>query len=344
MAPVVLDFKRCDGCGSHIPATSGSCPSCGQRIDGIARLISPGRALSVGAPPLLALLVLFVLPDGAIAEPAGSLVEAGVLGAGFAPLVVALAWFFGVRRRREPSSYAARMDEAEARLEELEQDLRSTESRIRAARRDLREETRPRLVSSLRAEIAQDRRLQDAQARLTAQLEHRLQQLAVERFRGELVYFEACRDALDSDAEAAPILGTKIRELERQLGDDVDETWSRALEDAHALHHQLARGVERLRAARRLDPLLYADLTETDETEEPASEGDLSERIEHHLERIALRFDALDELGQAMRSSVPDAEGSGMRVRVDEELFASLEDEEEELPFDPEARISVTGI
>ncbi|MFK7992090.1 MAG: hypothetical protein AB8I08_39090 [Sandaracinaceae bacterium] len=296
----------------------------------------------MGSPAALAVLFWLALPEGALPPAGEAMLEGSLLGVGLAPLLIALAWLTARKHRRDPSSFAARAEEAELRRDEIESDLARTEARIRTAKYEMEQEQSARLLTSLRAELQQDRRLRKAQRRLVRQLDQRLQQLGVERFRGELLYFEAHREDAEANPEIAMELARKIEDTRDQHGEG-GPAWEQALEDARALHHQLSRGIERLAAARRLDPLRYADLTpfEPEDALSVDSEGDLGGQIEHHLERIDRGFEALDELRRELSG---DADASGLRMRVDDDVLAALDAEEEELLIDEGARISVTGL
>lgn len=336
-----LDYRRCDECGGRVPREIESCPSCGRFDGSLRQLATFGRLLAIGGPALLAWIVVIGMPDGVLGEPGASIVEAGAIGVGLAPLACALLWLVGQRRRRDPRSFAARIEATEARLEELERDLEHTERRILAARRDLDDEKSPRASAVLRRELEHDRRLRAAQRRLIEQLEDRRERLAIERFKAELVYFEACRDApVDAPAEARA-LAARIEALRCSLGEHREEAWERVLEDARVLHRQLARGVARLEAARRLDPLAHADLhVDPHAPSDERAADELEDRMELHLERIERGFDAIDELN----ADLDDPDASGMRLRVDDEVLAALEAELEEAPRELGKRTSVDGL
>lgn len=291
---------------------------------------------------MLAVLFWLALPEGTLPPAGEAMLEGGLLGVGLAPLLIAMAWWIQRKRQRDAGSFAARAEEAELRRDEIESDLARTEARIRSAKNDIERETSPRLLAGLRAELQQDRRLRKAQRRLVRQLDQRLQQLGVERFRGELLYFEAHREDVEANPEVAMQLARKIEDA-RDRDSDGGAAWEHALEDARALYHQLSRGIERLAAARRLDPLRYADLTsfETEDEVFAVDEADVGGQIEHHLERIDRGFEALDELRRELSA---DADASGLRMRVDDDVLAALDAEGEELLIDEGARISVTGV
>ncbi len=336
-------FKRCDGCGGHSPHSHESCLSCGRSLESLRQLATPGRIAGTTGPGALALLIWLALPSGTLPPAGEAMLEGSLLGVGLAPLLIALAWLTMRKRRRDPGSFSARAEEAEIRRDEIEADLARTEARIRSAKNEMERERSPRLLASLRAELHQDRRLRKSQRRLVRQLEQRLQQLGIEQFRGELLYFEAHREDTEANPLVAAELAAKIEQARDELSDG-GPAWEQALEDARALHHQLARGIERLAAARRLDPLRYADLTALEPEGESFTvpdESDLGGQIDHHLERIDSGFEALDELRRELSA---DADASGLRMRVDDDVLAALDAEEEELAFDEGARISVTGI
>lgn len=334
-------FKRCDGCGGHSPHSHESCLGCGRSLETLRQLATPARLMRVGCPATVAALLWMVLPEGALSPAGQAVLDGGLLGASLAPLLIALVWLTQRRRRRDPESFAARAEEAESRRDAIQSDLRRTEARIRTAKRELDEERSPRLLAGLQAEIEQDRRLRKAQRRLVRQLDQRLQQLGVERFRTELAYFEAHRETNEEDSSLGFELASKIEHAQSELSDG-SPPWERALEDARALQHQLSRGVERLAAARRLDPLCYADLTAShEEVRLEADDEDLADRIERQLERIDRGFEALDEL---RRELSPDADESGMRMRVDDDVIAALDAEQEERLAEDGGRISVTHL
>ena len=60
---------------------------------------------------------------------------------------------------------------------------------------------------------------------------------------------------------------------------------------------------------------------------QPGEEGDLDERVDRQLERIERGFDAVDELAAEL---VGDADTSGMRLRVDDDVLAALDEVEVE--------------
>lgn len=336
-----LDYRRCDECGARSPREIESCPSCGRFGGSLRQLATVTRLLAIGGPALVALVVVMGMPDGFFHEPGSSLVEAAAFGVGLAPLAGALLWLVRQGRRRDPRSYAARIEATEARLVELEHDLDQTERRIHAARRELDDEKRPRAASVLRRELEQDRRLRAAQRRLIEQLEDRRQRLSIERFKSELAYFEACRDAQVDAPQEARALAARIEALRCSLGEHHEEAWERVLEDARVLHRQLARGVARLDAARRLDPLAHADLHVDPIASHDERAGDeLEDRMELHLERIERGFDALDELN----ADLDDPDASGLRLRVDDEVLAALEAEVEDAPRELGKRTSVDGL
>ena len=312
----MLDFRRCGDCGTSFPRGDESCPGCGSYGLGLREALG-GRNLPVtGGLPVLAVVLSFFVP-----HPFGGV----VLCAGVTPLIAAIAWLLWRRRARDEGCFAARIERVEERLEELEQDLEDTGRRLEAARADLERETRARAAGLLERELAQDRRLQAGQRRLVAQLERRLERLEIERFRVELRYFEACRDAQIDSRDLAEELHARLRELERR---ELGEAWAAALEDGRLLQRQLARGVRRLRAARRLDPLAHADLAGTNPAAGAAEEGDLDEQIDHQLERIERSFDAVAELAAEL---VGNADASGVRLRVDEDVLAALDEAELEV-------------
>lgn len=313
----MLDFRHCGGCGTWFPPSSESCPSCGVFGPTFAELFQGRRLAATGGLPILAVVLALFAPS-----PWGT----ALVGAGLSPLLAAAAWLLYRRARRDPASYAQRIAEVQRRLEELDKDLEDTDRRLSGARADLDAETRPRASRMLAREVAQDRRLQAAQRRLVGTLERRLEQLEIERFRMRLRYFEACRDARIDSAALAHELEACIRAVPAER---VTPSWDAVLEDARLLHRQLSRGVRRLDAARRLDPLAHADVADA-APDAPAAvdAGALDEATDVHLERIERSFDALEEIAAEL---VGDADASGVRLRVDDEVMAALDEVEAEL-------------
>jgi ribosomal protein L40E len=310
----VIDFRRCQECGAHHPADADSCPACGRFVMR-TRDLAQGRALVVhGGLPVLAALFAILAPS-----PWGPV----VVGAGFAPLLVALAWLAWRRQRRSPRSFKRRIEAIEVRLAQVQRDLRQTESRLVAAALDREAERRPRAAAMLDRELAQDRRLRGAQRRLVAQLERRLEHLEIERFRDALRYYEACRDARVESPLLAKELGRRIRAAEAQRPER-SEAWDRALEEARLLQRQISRGVQRLHAALRLDPLAHAELAALEDDDGMVEgDGELDEQVDQQLERIERGFAALEELTAELAGEL---EGSGVRVRVDDGVLAALDE------------------
>lgn len=326
----MIDFRRCDECGGHFPRAMDHCPSCGRCGLDPGDLVKGSKLAVTGGLPSLAIALAFFVP---------SPWEPVLVASGFAPIFIALAWLVWRHRRADPTSFAHRIADVERRLDEVEQDLAQTEERSRAAREDLESERNPRAVTMLERELAQDQRLRTAQRKLVCQLERRLEQLEIERFRAELRYFEACRDACVDEPHLSYELGQRIRQVEHQLGGIATPAWATALEEARLLRRQLSRGVQRLRAAVRLDPLAHADLTGELPDESPeVAEGELDDRVQAHLERIDRSFAALEELASEI---VGDPDASGVRVRVDDEVMAALEEAELEVERE---RISFEGL
>ncbi|MBX3275176.1 MAG: hypothetical protein KF729_33230 [Sandaracinaceae bacterium] len=309
----MLDFRRCGGCGTRFARERQSCPSCGAFALGFAELFRGQRLAATGGIPLLAFVIAFLL-EGHYAS--------AIAGLGLSPIVVATAWLAYRRAFRDPSSFAARITDVERRLEELDHDLEDTDRRLAAARAELDEEPGARARVLLEREVEQDRRLQIAQRRLVSTLERRLEQLEIERFRVRLAYFEACRDArVDSSAIAAELQAC-IRATPTERG----RAWEPVLEEAQLLHRQLSRGVARLGAARRLDPFAFTDV-ESDPLVPPSpstTAGPLDGETDLHLERIERGFDALEEIAAEL---VGDPDASGVRLRVDDDVMAALEEE-----------------
>ena len=325
----MLDFRRCADCGIHFPRHDESCPSCGLYGPGLSELLGGSRLPATGGLPVLAFVLAFFVPS-----PWNGM----LVGAGMTPLLTALAWLLWKRRRREDACFAFRIREVEARLDELEHDLAETSRRLASAKEDLEIETRKRLARTLQQELRQDRRLQQSQRRLVLQLEQRLERLEIERFRTELTYFEACRDARVDSHELAEELRIRLEELESRRPEGA---WEPILEEGRLLHRQLARGVSRLRAARRLDPLAHLELaSELPNALPPTEEGDLDEQLDRQLERIERSFDAIDEIAAEL---VGDPDASGVRMRVDDDVMAALDEAELEAELERE-RVSVEGL
>lgn len=302
-------------CGAHFVREAESCPSCGLFARNAREVVTGRRLPATGGIPTLAVVLAFFVP---------SPFEGLVVSAGFTPLLALLAWLAWRKRQRDPGSFALRIRDVRRRLAEVERDLGHTDERVEAAREDLSTETRARATAMLERELAQDRRLRSAQRKLVGQLEQRLEQLEIERFRSELRYYESCRDARLDAPEIAEELAARIDAIEARLPEATSEGWANALEEAHLLERQISRGVQRLRAALNLDPLGYADLA-VDETAESSEldVGELDDQVEHHLERIERGFAALDELCSELAR---DADASGVRIRVDDEVMAALEE------------------
>lgn len=314
----MLDFRRCGNCGTRFPRESDSCPSCGQFGVTLPDLFRGPRLPATGGIPLLAVLVAFFVPNPW---------STAMVGAGLTPMLAAVAWLLWRKSHRDPACFAGRIEDLQKRLEELDLDLEDTDKRLGATRKDLESEQSERSHEMLEREVAQDRRLQAAQRRLVVQLEQRLERLEIERFRTKLRYFEACRDARIDNESIATELETCIRSVP---SDRAEGVWETVLEDARLLHRQLARGVRRLHAARRLDPLAYADIAgEPADAQPPTEEGELDEQTDLHLERIERSFEALEEIAAEL---VGDSEGSGVRLRVDDEVLAVLDEEAEDEP------------
>lgn len=327
----MIDFRRCDDCGGRFPRATDHCPSCGRCGLDPGDLVRGNKLAVTGGLPSLAIVLAFFVP---------SPWEPVLVACGFAPIFAALAWLAWRHRRADTSSFAHRIAHVEHRLDEVERDLRQTEDRVRGAREDLDAERHPRAIAMLERELAQDRRLRTAQRKLVSQLERRLEQLEIERFRSELRYFEACRDACVDAPHLGYELGERIRRVEHRLGGVASPSWAAALEEARLLRRQLSRGVQRLRAAVRLDPLAYADLTGELPDEAPeVAEGELDDQVQAHLERIDRGFAALEEIASEI---VGDPDASGVRVRVDDEVMAALE--EAELELEERDRVSVEGL
>jgi len=324
----MLDFRRCGACGTWFPDQADSCPSCGRFGLALHELFTGPRLAATGGLPLIAFALAFFTPGAW---------SAAMVSAGLSSFVGAFAWLLWRRRRRDPSAYGERIEDVQHRLEALDLDLEETDRRLDAARNDLERERSPRSIDRIEHELGQDRRLQSAQRRLVLQLERRLEQLRIERFRAQLRYFEACRDARIDSQAIAHELAARIREVP---ADRDPILWDPVLEDALLLQRQLARGVQRLHAARRLDPLAYADVTgELADAAPPAEDGELDEQTDQHLERIERSFEALEEIASEL---VGDPDASGVRLRVDDDLMAAL-DEAVEVEAASEDRVSVVG-
>lgn len=323
----MLDFRRCGNCGIHFPRQDESCPSCGRYGPALTELLGGSRLPITGGLPALALLIAFFVPS-----PWGSV----IVWAGFTPLLAAVVWTLFRRRRREEECFALQIQDVEARLDELEADLADTERRLTGAKEDLGSEMRSRAAQMLERELAQDRRLQGSQRRLVLQLERRLERLEIERFRVELRYYEACRDARHDSQDLADELHARLHEIESQR---LEGPWEAVLEDARLLHRQLARGVRRLSAAQRLDPLAHVELAgDLVDALPPTEEGELDDQMDRQLERIERGFEAVDELTAELGGD-PDA--SGVRLRVDDEVIAALDEVELEMEHE---RVSVDSV
>jgi len=291
---------------------------------------TPVRFVLLAGPALLATLLTLVLPSDLLAGQEGA-VDGTLLSLGFSPLLSAVAWLLWRSGQRDEKSFAKRIEALEAKLSDVQRDLDQTEERMAAARRDAKRFVGTRSEAAIDRELAQDERLRTAQRRLVVELTARVEQLRIARWRAELAYAEACRDARLPIPEVAAELETRIECLRQTLdGSEIEaEAWIDTLEEAYALHRDLTRGIPRLHAAARLDPLSHAGmgaeslLEDDDEREELG--GALDEDTELQLERIDRSFDALEELADEMAG---DADSSGVRVRVDDEVMATLDGKE----------------
>ena len=308
----MLEFRHCGDCGTWFPQRGEHCPSCGRFGLSPRELFTGKRAPLVSGLPAMVFALAFFLPS-----PFG----AAAVGAGCSQIVFTLVWLLWRQSRRDPESFTARISRLRARLDELDSDLEDTDQRLAAAAADLEFERRSRGRQMLQRELAQDRRLQSAQRRLVLQLERHLEALEVERFRGQLRYFEACRDARIDSAALATELDACIRAVEHRADNPI---WAPIIEEASLLHRQLERGVARLHAANRLDPLAYADVADEEPADAgpPMQEGELDERTDQELQRIERSFEALEEIAAAL---VGGADASGVRLRVDDEVMAALD-------------------
>lgn len=301
------------------PREVESCPTCGRFGLTLQELFTLPRLPLTGGLPILAVILAVIAP---------SPWEAILLGTGFAPLLVALAWLGWRRSRRDATCFVVRIREIETRLSELGADLSQTDARLRVAREERDVEERVHAIAMLEREIAQDRRLRTAQRRMLAQLRARLERLEIDRFRAELSFHEACRDARLESTDLAEALGERIDAVEEDHADD-GEAWGQVVEEARLLQRQLARGVQRLHAARRLDPLTHAEAAGEVEELPALEESELEVETDLQLERIERSLAAVDELAAELTGD-PDA--SGVRLRVDDEMLAALEDELESEP------------
>ena len=327
-------FRRCNECGAHFPRETESCPSCGRFSPSLRHLAFEHHLPAVGGLPLLTAIAVLLVPGD-------SAIEAGLFSASFGPLMVALAYLAWRWPKRDPACHALRARALEAELEEIEKDLADSNRRIADANREIEEERHPRVIATLERELDQDRRLREAQRRLVYQLARRLDQLEVDRFRDELRFFQACRDRRVEAPELAEELRARIDAIEARSEEGDAELWEPLIEEARFLRRQLVRGVQRLDAARRLDPLAHVE-TDTLRDETPDTEaGALEEQTDHQLERIDRGFDAVDELDAHLAM---DADSSGVRLRVDDEVLAALDEAEVELELEREDRISVDRI
>lgn len=252
--------------------------------------------LGVLAPMLVAMVGLLLLP-------ASALVEAAFLGAGLAPLASVVAWLSLRRRRRDANALGPQIDRLETRLMALRADLAATERRIAGASHDLLVAWSPRSVRAAQRELVQDRRLAAAQRRMYLELKAKIERLRIARIRAEMAYAEACRDARLEMPELSADLAARIVSLDRSLdgSEQESEAWSALLEDLRLLHRDLTRGVPRLLAASRLDPLSHAGLADEPHEDDlegsvVASDGSLDGETDHQLERISRGLEAIDEL------------------------------------------------
>ena len=283
--------------------------------------------LAAVGPTVMTLLFALTVPKELLVSPARGLIEAGLMLGMVAPLLFVVGWLLARRHRRDPQSFASRIARVQDRLELVLRDLGQTERRIVDGRADLDMESSPRAARLLRRELAQDLRLRAAQRRLADKLRASLEQLEIERFRDELGYYEAQRDGRREVSDEAGELRMRLASLRAQLGEGPSASWERALEDARILHRELSRGVQRLHAARRLDPLAHADLTEMPREPEPEAveSGDIEDQTELHLERIDRGFEALEEIDEDLLG-----EDSGVhRLRIEEDMLATLDEMDE---------------
>ena len=341
----MLEFQRCGECGTSFPRERPSCPSCGVVALGLSDVLLGKALLTRTVPGLVAVLTALALPGGSFREPWQSLVEASLLSAGLGPLIFALGWLAWQRRQRDEGCFIARTEAVLGEMEGLEDDLEATDRRIGETREEMEVERSGEALAALSRELEQDRRLRRAQRRLVRSLDEQRERLEVERFRTELEFYVACRDRREADRALVAELQARIRGVEAYAGAHPSERWTRALEDARLLCRQLSRGVERWRAASRLDPLAHVELPideapglEALSALEGLEGAAIEDQTELQLERIDRGFDALDELA---RDLVGDADASGVRMRVDDEVMAALDEVEVEAALEAEERTSV---
>ncbi|MGF1467870.1 MAG: hypothetical protein ACFCGT_17255 [Sandaracinaceae bacterium] len=324
-----LDFRRCDDCGARHPRGEPVCASCGRDAFQLPDLLRDRRFYAVGLLALAATLLAVAIPPGALSPlltlGQQTVLEELVMTLAVLPLLLFLGWVGWRRRRRDAAAYVARIDEVETQVAGLQSDVMATERRLSAARRDRGRLDEGGAARELEHEIAQDQRLRQAQRRLVAELAGRAEQLRVERWRRELVFYEACRDSRVEAPELAAELANRIEELEDDLGrrNAPRDLWGPVLDDSWSLQRSLSRGVPRLLAAARLDPLARVDLVQAPPASASAGGESLDDELERHLDRIERDFDALEELEDEMR----DTDASGVRVRVDDEVITAYEEE-----------------
>ena len=322
-----LDFRRCE-CGVRYARDHASCPTCGRDGFELPDLFVDRRFYAVAAPAVTTLVVLFGLSPNAL-EPwltvgQQALLEEVALALGVLPALVFFGWLGWRARRRDPVAVRLRLAELDQRVGRLRDDLRATQRRLGAARRDLERAPEGVMSQALAEEVEQDRRLREAQRALLAELTKRAEQLRVVEWREELAFFEACRDARRDAPELAAELATRIEDLEADLDarDAPDDLWLPVLEEAWATQRALSRGIPRLLAAARLDPLARVDLVAQSELPQPRLDGSLADETEDQLDRIERAFEVLEEL----ELEIAESDASGVHVRVDDDLIETFEE------------------
>jgi hypothetical protein len=287
---------------------------------------------------MAAALLVLAVPTESLTGWFGSgaaLAEELALGVGMLPLLSYLGWLGWKHRRRDEHAYGPRIAILDARLEALEEDLASTDSRLHHARRELDRAKTTAAVRELAEEVRQDERLRDAQRHLVAELRRRVETLRIERWLLDLAYFEAARDA----RRVEPVLVLQLEERIVQQQRDVHlrnaprELWEPALEEARALCRSLSRGVPRLIAAARLEPLDHSDLAGRApriQRRVLGYDANLVRATEAELERIDTSFEALSEVEGALDEALAQDDDSGVRYRVEDGRY-----EEESLELEP---------
>lgn len=323
MERLLKDYRTCAECGAHVSQEDEHCSSCGAYVLGLGDYLRRRGSLLTFSPAIIAVFTVFALPDyGSRYLTSGehALLEMGLLGVGLLPFLTVLATFMWRRGQRSHDAYGPRAEALQDRLDAVEEDVTATEVRIRSARVELERARGSVAAADLRRELAQDERLLAAQERMADEVRARLESIHIQQWREELGYYEACRDARISAPDVAAELADRIHHRRNSLAQQSD-SWDQVLEEAASLHRQLARGIPRLLAAAKLEPLHFAG--EVDDTANPAPPGSagLDDDTHEQLERIERSFDALDDLAAEL-SDPAQKDESGIRMRVDEEVGA----------------------